>query len=214
MNIYITGIDGAGKSSIIERLKTDFFKNEKVNVIWARYEPKLLKFIVKPFKKYKTSGSTNFNDMNEHQYNKWSSFKRKITKNRVLSSIIFLIQYIEYSFRINKVKRSISKSSGVTIVDRYILDFIVDQSVNHKLTKKNVLVKRMMSKLSMFDHIIFIDVDEDIAFKRKNDIPSIEYLSTRRKYYRDYVESLQNAFIVKNNTSIEEAILMIENEIK
>ena len=30
MNIYITGIDGAGKSSIIERLKTDFFKNEKV----------------------------------------------------------------------------------------------------------------------------------------------------------------------------------------
>ena len=172
MRIYITGIDGAGKTTIIEKLKTELFFNEEVEVIWARYKPKLLRYVVAPFKKSKTKGSTNFNDMNDVQYSNWSAFKKKITRNKSLSSVIFTIQYIEYSITVNNVLSKIKKGNSNTIVDRFILDFLVDQSVNHKLSMDNWIVKRLLSKLRLLDYIVFVDVDEHIAFERKDDIPS------------------------------------------
>ncbi|TCN72137.1 nucleoside/nucleotide kinase family protein [Acetobacteroides hydrogenigenes] len=214
MNIYITGIDGAGKTTIIERIIPELFPNEKVEVIWARYEPKLIRYLVAPLKKSQTNGSTNFNDMNEQQYNKWSSFKKKITKSKVLSCVIFTIQYIEYSITIKKVFSKLRKSPNNTIVDRFILDFLVDQSVNHGLNLNNWIVKRLLFKLNAFSYVIFIDVEEHIALVRKNDIPSKEYLSVRRKFYKEYIELLGNAVIVCNNNSLEDTIANISKKIK
>lgn len=210
MKIYITGIDGAGKSTIIERVKSDIFPVEKVNVIWARYEPRIMKILTQPFKKSKTQNSTNFNDMNEVQYNNWSSYKATLTKNKFLSCFIFLVQYMEYSIKVKKVLVSINQSDEITIVDRFILDFIVDQSVNHKLDGQNWIVKRLLKKLNVFDKIIFIDVDEDVAFNRKADIPSLSYLTERRNYYKKYITMLNNGYIVTNNTTIDSAILKIK----
>lgn len=210
MIIYLTGIDGSGKSTVIEKIKTDIFPNENINVIWARYESKIMKFIVQPFKKVKTNGSTNFNDMNEIQYNSWHSFKSKITKNKWLSNKILLIQYLEFSHKINKVFKEINKTHVSTIVDRFILDFIVDQSVNHNLDEHNWIVKRLLLKLAEFDKIIYLDVDEEVAFKRKNDIPSIEYLTSRRSYYKKYISLLKNATLINNNNSLDNTILQIK----
>jgi thymidylate kinase len=213
MRIYITGIDGAGKTTIIEKLKTELFFNEEVEVIWARYKPKLLRYVVAPFKKSKTKGSTNFNDMNDVQYSNWSAFKKKITRNKSLSSVIFTIQYIEYSITVNNVLSKIKKGNSNTIVDRFILDFLVDQSVNHKLSMDNWIVKRLLSKLRLFDYIVFVDVDEHIAFERKDDIPSKEYLSVRRTFYKAFVKELDNAFVVSNNNNLSDAIESILKKI-
>jgi thymidylate kinase len=213
MRIYITGIDGAGKTTIIEKLKTELFFNEEVEVIWARYKPKLLRYVVAPFKKSKTKGSTNFNDMNDVQYSNWSAFKKKITRNKSLSSVIFTIQYIEYSITVNNVLSKIKKGNSNTIVDRFILDFLVDQSVNHKLSMDNWIVKRLLSKLRLFDYIVFVDVDEHIAFERKDDIPSKEYLSVRRTFYKAFVKELDNAFVVSNNNNLSDVIESILKKI-
>lgn len=213
MRIYITGIDGAGKSTVIENLKTELFADDEVEVIWARYKPKLLRYLVAPFKKSKTKGSTNFNDMNAVQYSNWSAFKKKITKNKFLSRVIFTLQYFEYSITVNKVLSKIKKSRSNTIVDRFIIDFLVDQSVNHSLSMNNRIVKRLLSRLTVFDYIIFLDVDEHIAFKRKDDIPSKEYLSVRREFYKAYVKELDNAFVVSNNNKLSDTIECIVKKI-
>lgn len=213
MNIYLTGIDGAGKTTIIEELKADLFAKDKIEVVWARYEPKLMRYLVAPFKKSKTKGSTNFNDMDAIQYSRWSEFKKKITKKKFLSSIIFTWQYLEYSIRINKVMSRIKHRHSHVIVDRFILDFLVDQSVNHNLSQDNWIVKRLLSKLSVFDYIIYVDVEEDVAFVRKNDIPSKEYLAVRRAYYKTFVKALDNAFVVCNNTLLTETMENITNKI-
>lgn len=214
MNIYLTGIDGAGKSTIIDRIKLEIFEDKKVEVVWARYQPKLIRYLTAPFKKSVTKGSSNFNDMDESQYNKWSAFKKNVTKNKLFSSLIFAFQYFEYSFTIKKIISLISASSAYVIVDRFILDFLVDQSVNHNLNKENWIVKRLLRKLQLFDYIIFVDVDEEIAFARKNDIPSKEYLTVRRNYYKSYIAELGNAFVVTNDGSIEETIANISKRIK
>jgi len=211
MKIYFTGIDGSGKSTVIERIKSEVFPNENIKVIWARYESKIMKLIVQPFKKIKTNGSTNFNDMSEKQYNSWHSFKSKITKKKWLSNQILLIQYLEYTYKINKVIKEINETKEATIVDRFILDFIVDQSVNHNLDEHNWIVKKLLSKLSEFDNIIYLDVDEEVAFKRKNDIPSVDYLTCRRNYYKRYVSLLKNATLINNNNNIDNTVFQIRN---
>jgi len=210
MKIYFTGIDGSGKSTVIERIKSDIFPNENIKVIWARYESKITKFIVQPFKKIKTKGSTNFNDMNEIQYKSWHSFKSKITNKKWLSNKILLIQYLEFSQKINKVLKEINETQESTIVDRFILDFIVDQSVNHNLDEHNWIVKRLLLKLAEFDEIIYLDVDEKVAFKRKNDIPSVDYLTCRRNYYKKYISLLENATLIDNNNNLDSTIFQIK----
>jgi len=51
MIIYLTGIDGSGKSTITEKLTTEVFRDREFDTIWARYKPNIVKIFVSPFKR-------------------------------------------------------------------------------------------------------------------------------------------------------------------
>ena len=98
----------------------------------------------------------------------------------------------------------------IVVIDRYLLDFIVDQTVNYGDISKSIITRFFLRKLMKIDLIIFIDVNIEIAMSRKTDIPSIEYLNERKRIYLHYISQFKNGEIIYNNGEITDAM----NEIK
>ena len=205
MKIYLMVIDGAGKSTICDYIKREFEKQSECNIVWARYQPRLVKFLVSPFRKKKVKSSKDFNNMTSEDYSAWTKAKKeKIRKHPILATILFWIQNIEYNCQIFGV---ISKNKQKhLIVDRYVLDFIVDQTINYGDISKSFPVKMLLRKVRKFDVVLFVNVDSEVAFRRKKDIPSLEYLDERRNVYLNYVKKLPNAVCVNNNGIIDDTI--------
>ncbi|HEY5587895.1 MAG TPA: adenylyl-sulfate kinase [Candidatus Paceibacterota bacterium] len=209
MIIYLTGIDGSGKSTIAKEIKKKLSTNTSCELVWARYEPKFVKMIITPFKKKHISKGSDYNSMSAKEYSQWNQRKKKFTKNKLLSRVLFFIQYLEYSYQIRNILRK--RNNTNLIIDRYVLDFIIDQTINYGNIEDSIWVKILLKKLKKIDKVIFIDVDETKAFSRKNDIPSIEYLTDRRIIYSKYIKKLTNGYIIENNGNISNTIDSINN---
>jgi|ERR1035437_851292 thymidylate kinase len=210
MIIYITGIDGAGKSTIANNLVNSVFKGKEIRIIWARYQPYILKKILFPFKKNYVTDKANDHLMNAEEFSRWITFKKKkITKNLLLAKIVYFLQAFDYYLQILKIVKTINNRE-IVILDRYILDFIVDQSINYGNISRSVITIFLLNKLKIIDFIFYIDVDEHVALGRKNDIPSIEYFQDKREYYKYYVSKLINAHIINNEMNISLALNEIE----
>jgi thymidylate kinase len=215
MNIYFTGIDGSGKSSIIKYLcqsTTIEFKNSEV--IFARYSPKIVRFFTKFFMKNVVNITDDHSRLTASDYSKWSIFKKKLTRNRIFINVFYFIQTVDYTLQIKKIIRKLKQNTdSIIILDRFVLDFIVDQSVNYGDISKKKLTRHLLKKIKYFDKIFYLTVPNEIAFKRKNDIPSMQYLTDRNSYYRSYIDSIPNINIVENSGQIETTVQYIMEEI-
>jgi len=86
-----------------------------------------------------------------------------------------------------------SKLGYRILCDRYIPDILVDVMCD---TKDSNLHKKMPGSLLLASGlnsstIILIDVNEQTAYERKSDIPSIENLKERRKLYLKIAHALK-----------------------
>ena len=72
------------------------------------------------------------------------------------------------------------------VCDRYIYDTIItDIAVDMGYSEDEIfnLIERCLSILPTPDVVFLIDVPEEVAYNRKDDVPAIGYLRDRRKYY-------------------------------
>ena len=99
-----------------------------------------------------------------------------------------------------------NNGNEVVIIDRYLLDFIVDESVNYGNIENSFVTRYFLRRLNKIDFTFYIDVSEEVALKRKSDIPSIAYLQERRKYYKQYISKLDRGFVINNEGDISIAL--------
>ena len=183
--IYIMGIDGSGKTTLSKNIKKELkLKGYNVKYLYARYRPFLIAPIKLIAKIFLYKKNTEFKN-----YTNYSLIKTNYSKkHKILAKLYALFCMIDYTIVSWPLVMIKFLFADYIIIDRYVGDLIVILAVASQLDDDEML--SYLKKL----HIIFpfpkqtflIEIDEDIAFTRKDDIPSIKYLKERKEKYYVY----------------------------
>ena len=183
--ICFTGIDGSGKTTLSKALVEALNKNGvKCMYVYGRLEPFILKPLIMIGRKLFLRGKDMFKE-----YVEYSNTKREVMKrNSFLSWIYKNILLFDYSLQLLfKVRLPLMLGKNI-VCDRYVYDTVItDLSVDMYYSTSEIrdLIKRFFYIIPTPDLVFLIDLPEEIAFQRKNDTPSIEYLREIRNIYFD-----------------------------
>ncbi|HED00782.1 MAG TPA: hypothetical protein ENN18_10425 [Proteobacteria bacterium] len=193
--ICFTGIDGSGKTTLSKELVASLNqKGVKCKYVYARLNP----FMLKPFI---ILGEWIFLRRKNisHNYHDYSNTKKiAIKRHSFLSGLYQKILLFDYFIQIFfKVKLPLVFGKSI-VCDRYVYDTVItDLSVDMNYSKDKAL--ELINKLHHFfpepDMTFLIDLPEEIAFHRKNDTPSLDYLKDRRELYLEIGEEYDMIFL-------------------
>jgi len=211
--ISIVGIDGSGKTTVANKIADKLNKEKKETFIYKHCRLELI--ISKPivlFAKLFFLKNKNENCIEYRQHK-----KELILKYPILSYLYLILILLDYYLQIF-VKLYIPLFLGKSVIcDRYIIDTLatdiaIDFSSNEFFLKKlyNILL-RFFPKPKI---VIFLDIPEEVAFARKDDIPDLEYLKERRSIYLNISKWVQNSVVVNADKSQLELLKEVENVIK
>lgn len=221
--IALIGLDGSGKSANIDKMKTDSdYSNYKF--VWVRWKPTLLKPIYwllnkkmaqnKLIKETADEKSDELQKKLNTDYKVKLGMKEKIFKNSIVRGIWIFFALIDYciQFYIKTVGMILRKEN--LVFDRFYLDLFVDQGINFGYTPKQI--KREIYKhrwlFPKIDKIIYIKVSPETCYKRKNDIPNMDYLYRRYNIY-EYLANEKEWVSIDGEQPFETVNMTIKREI-
>lgn len=200
--ICFTGIDGSGKTTLSKELvKLLNRKGVKCKYVYGKLNP----FISKPFiligREIFLRGKNPFKDYSEYSNSK----RRVIMKHYFLSRIYQKILLFDYMLQIFfKIKLPLMLDKNI-VCDRYVYDTIITDIAIDMYSKGRII--KLLNNLQHFfpdpDITFLVDLPEEIAYKRKDDIPSIDYLKERRKIYLEVGEKF-GMVVLDGSKSLEE----------
>lgn len=180
--ICFIGMDGSGKTtlshSFLEKLKKRGISCKYVHgLIW----PKLLKPFLIIGRKILSNKKVG--------YPGDKSFRR--TKENVFLKypfLIFLYKTILFADYVPQILWKVYSpfyKEGTIISDRYIYDTVIYMGLNlgYDVDRLGEEIKRWFRVLPKPDVTFLLDIDENVAFRRKDDISSVDYLRERRGLY-------------------------------
>ena len=177
-------MDGSGKSTQAKKLVKNLSLNGiiKSEYVYARLVPII-------FKPLLIGGNLFFlrdKNINTDYENRLHTKKNILKEHIFLSKIFYTIMLFDYYLQLlYKIKLPLLLHNNI-VCDRYIYDTIItDIAVDMGYSEEGIFnrIERCLSILPTPDIIFLIDLPEEVAYKRKSDIASIEYLRDRRKYY-------------------------------
>ena len=210
--VCFVGIDGSGKTTLAKYLvETMAQKGIECKYVYGRLEP----FILKPF--IALGGKIFLREVDMFEdYTQYSNVKnRAIKEHSFLFTFYRRILLFDYLLQI-LFRVRIPFMLGKTIVcDRYVYDTIItDLSVDMNYSKSEItdLIKRFFYIAPRPDLAFLIDLPEEIAFQRKDDTPSIEYLKERRHIYLD-VGKEEGMLVLDGSIDLTEIKSLITDEV-
>jgi thymidylate kinase len=180
--IYLTGIDGCGKTTLALKL-ADLLREQNYVYVYGQYIPRLLRPV-------KWLARTFFlkNENEEKNYGRYLEKKKGASgRHRWLARIYAMIWILDYSLQLAfKLVKPLCTGKSI-IMDRYYYDTAVNLAIMqgvHPMATVNS-IKSMMRIFTKPLLAIYIYVPEEVAFARKDDIHALEYLSERQIYYQE-----------------------------
>lgn len=205
--ICFIGIDGSGKSTLSKALIENMSEHGiEAEYTWCKFESSLLKVLI--FLKNKLF-------VREDDLKKNYEISREIKKNlfnkRFISTLYEWFVLLDYRFQIIR-KIAIPLKFGKNLVcDRYIYDTVVDLGVD--LGYSNEKIKNRINQLLDFspkpDLVFLVDLPEEVAFSRKDDVPSIKFLYEKRKLYKKIGDEFE-MIVLDGTKSVSELSKEIE----
>jgi len=178
--ICFIGIDGSGKTTLAKRfLSIMDSKGVKAKYVWGAYDVVVLRpFILRhqkiPLREKGSSGQRGE-----------SGNLEMLLRTNAFRSVYKTLVFLEYSVEIF-FKITLGLILGENIVcDRYIYDTVINLTVNlgYRMKDFKISLRSFLRIGRRPDLTFFVDVPEETAYRRKKDIPSIDYLRKRRKLY-------------------------------
>ena len=185
--IYILGIDGSGKTTLAKNLVRRLnSKDYSFHYCYAQHIP----FLLKPFKlfakKSLLKSTDEFNNYS-HYMNKKTCYSKKLRRLSYVYGCIWLLDY----FLLTSIKIFYHRIlCHNLVVDRYFLDIVVNISETLVLNDSQMMkFAKLVAKLfPMPSKFYYVDIPEEVAFVRKNDIQSVQYLTERKTRYQKLSE--------------------------
>lgn len=175
--ICLSGIDGSGKTAQLERLQQTLSDPDRsVKYIWCGLKP----HVSRPCFRLGEYLFYSDDDCEAEEY----STKTTLLDNWKLKQIYRSVLVPDYLIYTSVMMRYCLQRYDIVLSDRYIHDAAIDLSI--LLGDEDSLISRYDTYKSFVptpETIVLLDVSEETAFGRKDDIPSREYLSKRRQMY-------------------------------
>lgn len=208
--ICFIGIDGSGKTTIAKKMVEEFNNKEfKTMYVYNTYKP----FFAKPLLVLAKLLFLKNKDMYKN-YDEYYSAKKNLSRRRLLYRMYqnsTLFDYVVQTF----LKVNIPYFFGRNIVcDRYAYDVAVNLAVEFDYSNDEMIsvLNRLLKVLPKPHKVFLMDVQEDLAFSRKDDVPSVEYLRERRNIYLD-IGKEYDMMILDGAKSLKDLENLIQNEV-
>ena len=123
-------------------------------------------------------------------YDRYYRTRKDIFRYPGLKSFFHFFYFGEYLFRFaTKIRLSLMKGTSI-VCDRYVYDIVAGHAANldYPAKRVNTTINRLLRLMPKPDIVFFIDAPEELAFERKDDVPSLGYLQKRRKIYLESVK--------------------------
>ena len=185
---------------------------------WLRWEPSIVPLIKSIKSRLKRKSNIPLEEVADSRkaqediaHTKWDNIKEKLFASGIFKRLWLYYATKDYYRAYKKAIRS--WNADYIVMDRYILDFIIDQSLNYD-ANPNEFAKRIegtpVGQMRKPDLSILIDIPAEVGYQRKLDGTPLEYLKARRDCYLQ-TPFLENTLHVNGNESVEKIHNTIRN---
>ncbi len=186
--VCFTGIDGSGKTTQA-KLLVDWLASKDVRVMytWSRGEVLAIRRIFLFMGRSALGTSTRAITNDQTSYRKYQSRKSRLMRNPLVRTLWSVMTYAEHLVQINLDIRRQIRAGYWVVCDRYQWDTLIDLAVlNNKrpewlMNSFNRIMWRLIPRPAL---TFFIDIPAEEAMRRKDDIPSLDYVQVRREHYQ------------------------------
>lgn len=194
--VCVMGVDGSGKStaaqSAVELLGG---RGIEAMYLWNRWEPRMLAGLTGGANA--SSGETVRSDVERYAQ------KRKLLANALVRFLWLLASSLDYSMSGAGKTRAAIRSGTVVVCDRYVPDFVIDQTMN--IGGGSSVLERVAGEwaLKAFPRPcgnVLIDVEAHVALDRKDDGLSEQVACEKVALYREYAR-LTSATVIDGSHS-------------
>jgi dTMP kinase len=208
--ICFVGIDGSGKTTLAKNISRELEKeNFDCIYIYGRIIPTFSRFFMSIGRSLVLRRKKNdiFKD-----YEGYSKQKKKVFNNKLFSKAFKWIILFDHILQINFKIKSRLLMGKIVICDRYIFDTVITDiaaNIDCEITESVDLLKKTFLIVPKPDYLFYIEIPEEVAFERKDDVPHIDYLIERKKLY-DALEKSFSIIKLDGTKKVDE----ISNEVK
>jgi len=190
--ITFSGVDGAGKSTIIEEIKEILEYKFRRNVVVLRHRPSILP-ILSAYKHGKEKAE---------QISMETLPRTGKNKNKISSAIRFAYYYVDYIFGQFYIKMKYHWRGYAVLYDRYYFDFIIDGKRSN-INLPGGIPKFFYRFVYKPPLNLFLYADPETILKRKKELPSKSIIELTNDYKLLFEDLSQNQKEDKRYISLE-----------
>jgi thymidylate kinase len=218
--IVLMGLDGSGKT-LQANMLADWLnsRGERADVVWMRGESYITvpliglgKAVLRGPRETKRGAGIADRD----PYEKYTESKKSMFKNPLLRSVWRSSTLLDHYISFRKALGRLPADVTTVILDRYVYDSMIDIDSafgSGGREAERLLESRFYRLFPRPDKVVLLEIPPEESMKRKDDIPSIEYLESRYPVYHIIAERV-GAGIVDATKTKEEVQADIRREIE
>jgi thymidylate kinase len=202
--VCITGIDGAGKTTLALELVSALERQGQPSAyLYGRIYPLLSRLLMALGRFIWLHGEDQWLN-----YERYSNVKNKTMNNPLLRTAYACSIMVDFFPQIWLKLFAHYSKDRIIVLDRYIYDTVISDlsaHLDYSTCQTDNAIRLGLRILPTPDVTFLVDLPEEVAFRRKDDVPHIDYLKKRRGCYRNTV-SRPEVKKINGELNIEEIV--------